>query len=234
MMMGAAMNKASLPLAASAIRAEADWPGVVGQLCPDWRLVVSSDGKRYTLQQRIVGADGERWASAGGKSPATLARIRAKYAPTVKGLAALCDALPIDPAEAAPSLVAAIRAKDAVFEARDIARNDYARVVARDGQIRLAVDPDGLLYVLQWVKLADARADAPDLRWRRLFDAPALSDVRGFVLDKVAGLDGPGRAGLVRGDDLSPRWQALVAGLPERADAGVWPFIPPLPGPSQA
>lgn len=228
------MTDAIAPLPASVRMSDADYPGVVGQLGPDWRLVVSSDGKRYTLQQRVSDDAGPRWVSAGGKSPATLARIRAKYGPTVKGLAALCDALPIDPAAAAPLLVAAIRAKDAVFEARDVARNDYARVVARDGQIRLAVDPDGLRYVLQWVKLADARADLPGLRWRRLFDAPALSDVRGFVLDKVAGLNGSGRAGVVRGYDLLPRWQALVAGLPERADAGVWPFIPPVPGPSQA
>lgn len=223
-----------VPLSASARMSDPDWPGVVGQLGPDWRLVVSSDGKRYTLQQRVPTDAGPRWVSAGSKSPATLARIRAKYAPTVKGLAALCDALPVDPAAAAPLVVAAIRAKDAVFEARDIARNDYARVVARDGQIRLAVDPDGLLYVLQWVRLADARADLPGLRWRRLFYAPTLSDVRGFVLDKVAGINGPGRAGLVRGDDLSPRWQALVAGLPERAGAGVWPFVPPVPGSLQA
>lgn len=219
-----------VPLSASARMSDPDWPGVVGQLGSDWRLVVSSDAKRYTLQQRVPTDAGPRWVSACGKSPATLARIRAKYAPTVKGLAALCDALPVDPAAAAPLVVAAIRAKDAVFEARDISRDDYARVVARDGQIRLAVDPDGHLYVLQWVKLADARADAPGLRWRRIFDAPALSDVRRFVLDNVAGINGPGRAGLVRGDDLSPRWQALVAGLPERADAGVWPDIPPYPG----
>lgn len=224
------MTDAIAPLPASARMADADWPGVVGQLGPDWRLVVSSDGKRYALQQRVPTDAGPCWVSAGGNSPATLARIRAKYAPTVQGLAALCDALPIDPAAAAPLLVAAIRANDAVFEARDIARNDYARVVARDGQMRLAVDPDGQLYVLQWVKLADARANAPGLRWRRLFDAPALSDVRRFVLDNVAGIDGPGRAGLVRGDDLSPRWQAMVSGLPERADAGVWPDIPPYPG----
>jgi len=211
-----------------------DWPGVVRQLGSDWRLVVSSDAKRYTLQQRVPTDGGPRWVSAGGKSPSTLARIKAKYGRTVKGLAALCDALPLDPAAAAPLVVAAIRAKDAVFEARDVSRNDYARVVARDGQIRLAVDPDGLVYVLQWAKLADARADAPGLRWRRLFDAPALSDVRGFVLDNVAGINGPGRAGLVLGDDLAPRWQAMVDGLPERADAGVWPFVPPIPGPSQA
>lgn len=228
------MTDAIGPLSAASRMSDADYPGVVGQFGPQWRLVVSSDGKRYTLQQLAATGAGPRWVSAGGKSPVTLARIRAKYAPTVKGLAALCDALPIDPAAAAPLLVAAIRAKDAVFEARDVSRNDYARVVARDGQIRLAVDPDGLVYVLQWVRLADARADAPGLRWRRLFAAPTLSDVRRFVLDKVAGINGPGRAGLVRGDDVSPRWQAMVQGLPERADAGVWPFVPPVPGPSQA
>lgn len=226
------MIEQAVPLSALARMADPDWPGVVGQLGPDWRLVVSSDGKRYTLQQRVATDAGPRWVSAGGKSPATLARIRAKYAPTVKGLAALCDALPIDPAAAAPQLVAAIRAKDAVFEVRDMSRNDYARVVARDGQIRLAVDPGGLLYVLQWVKGRDQ--GLPGVRWKKLIEAPALSPIGVYVVEHVFGIVGPGFAGRVRGDDLLPRWQALIAGLPERADAGVWPFVPPVPGSLQA
>ena len=228
------MTDAIAPLSAAARMSDADYPGVVGQFGPQWRLVVSSDGKRYTLQQLASTDAGPRWLSVGGKSPSTLERICAKYAAQVDGLAAFCATLHPDPAAALSLFVEAVRARDAAFEARDVSRNDYARVLACDGQIRLAVDPDGLVYVLQWVRLADARADAPGLRWRRLFAAPTLSDVRRFVLDKVAGINGPGRAGLVRGDDLSPRWQAMVQGLPERADAGVWPFVPPVPGPSQA
>jgi hypothetical protein len=71
------MTDAIVPLPASARMSDADWPGVVGQLGPGWRLVVSSDAKRYTLQQRVPTDAGPRWVSAGSKSPATLARISA-------------------------------------------------------------------------------------------------------------------------------------------------------------
>ena len=173
-----------------------------------------------------------RWVSAGGKSPSTLERICAKYAAQVDRLAALCATLHPDPAAALSLFVEAVRARDAAFEARDVCRADYARVAARDGQIRLAVDPDGLSYVLQWVKFRDQ--DLPGVRWIKLFAAASLSPIWAYVLEHVTGIDGPGSAGWVRGDDLLPRWQSLIEGLPERADAGVWPVLPPVPGSLQA
>ena len=226
------MTDAIAPLSAAARMSDADYPGVVGQFGPDWRLVASSDGKRYTLQQLASTDAGPRWVSAGGKSPSTLERICAKYAAQVDGLAALCATLHPDPAAALSLFVEAVRARDAAFEARDVCRADYARVAARDGQIRLAVDPDGLSYVLQWVKFRDQ--DLPGVRWKRLIAAPSLSPIGVYVLENVMGIDGPGSAGWVRGDDLLPRWQSLIEGLPERADAGVWPVLPPVPGSLQA
>lgn len=226
------MTDAIAPLSAAARMSDAGYPGVVGQFGPDWRLVVSSDGKRYTLQQLASTDAGPRWLSAGGKSPSTLETICAKYAAQVDGLAALCATLHPVPAAGLPQFVEAVRARDAAFEARDVCRADYVRVVARDGQIRLAVDPDGLSYILQWVKGADQHL--PGACWKNLIEAPALSPIGVYVLEHVFGIVGPGFAGRVRGDDLLPRWQALIEGLPERADAGVWPVLPPVPGSLQA
>lgn len=222
------MNEQIKPLAASVRASDDDYPGVVAQLGPDWRLAVSMNADRYSLHQRVQTDEGFAWVPAGGSSPKTLAKILAKYGERVEGLAAVCAGLPDDPAAAASLFAARRQVQLSDLERRDMFRADYARVVARQGQLRLAVDPDGLRYVLQWVRVADARR--PDVRWRRVWDAPTLSEVWAFVRDNVAGLDGPGVAGRVRGDDLLPRWQAFVAGLPERADAGGWSFVPAMPG----
>lgn len=219
------------PLSASARMSDADWPGVVGQLGPDWRLVVSSDAKRYSLQQRVPDDAGPRWASAGGKSPSTLARIVAKYAATVPGLSALAASLPDDPASAAPQFVAAIQAREAVFAARDVTRPDYARLVgSKSATVRLAVDPDGTAYVVLWSRLALLQADRP--QWRVLHRCASLSDLWSWWHGSVGEVVGSGSAGVVRGDGLRPSFDRLVAGLPERAADGVWPYVPPLPGPS--
>ena len=105
-------------------------------------------------------------------------------------------------------------------------------VAARDGQIRLAVDLTGCPTSSKGVKFRDQ--DLPGVRWIKLFAAASLSPIWAYVLEHVTGIDGPGSAGWVRGDDLLPRWQSLIEGLPERADAGVWPVLPPVPGSLQA
>lgn len=225
------MNPA--PLAASARMSDPDWPGVVGQLGPDYRLVVSSDAKRYTLQQRVADDAVPRWASAGGKSPSTLDRIGAKYAATVPGLSGLLASLPDDPSAFAPQFVASVHAKDAAFAARDVTRPDYARIVGRkSGSIRLAVDPDGTEYVVLWSKLALIEADRP--KWLVLFRCASLTDLWSWWHRAVGETVGSGSAGVIRGDGLRPSFDRLVAGLPERAADGVWPYVPPLPGPPQA
>lgn len=218
------MSEAIAPLSASARMTDADWPGVVAQLAPDWRLVVSSDGKRYALQQLGQTDAGPLWLPAGGgRSPGTLARIVAKYGERVAGLAALCESLPDDPSEALPGFVWSVAARDVLYKLRDVRRSAYGRVVARDGQLRLAVDPDGLRYLLQWVPKADLDLDWPV--WQVLLSAATLSDVRAFMLDNVFQPEGSGYANRRRGDDLLPRVDAFLSGLPERADAGVWPVI---------
>lgn len=216
------------PLPASARMSDPDWPGVVGQLGPDWRLVISSDAKRYTLQQRFSDDAGTRWASAGGKSPSTLDRIGAKYAATVPGLSALLASLPDDPSAFAPQFVASVQAKDAAFAARDMRRDAYPRALAVQSNMRLSVSPDGASYVLQLVNARDM--DASDGRWQSAHSAQTLSEMRDFVSRLIWHCVGAGSDGVERGPAVLPHWQALSAGLPERAADGVWPHVPPVPG----
>lgn len=221
------------PLSASALMSDPDWPGVVAYLGPDWRLVVSSSAKRYTLQQRVPDDAAPRWASAGGNSPSTLARIGAKYAATVPGLSALLSSLPDDPAAFAPQFVASVHAKDAAFAARDVTRPDYARIVgSKSGSVRIAVDPDGAQYVVLWSKLSLIKAGRPD--WQVLHRCASISDLWSFWHRAVGEIAGSGPSGVIRGDGLRPSFDCLVAGLPELAADGVWPYVPPLPGSPQA
>lgn len=222
------MNDAIAPLPAWARMTDADYPGVVAYLSQEWRLVVSWNGKRYALQQLGQTDAGPLWVPAGGgRTPGTLAGIVAKFGGRVPGLAAVCESLPDQPAQAAPLFVARSDARQAAFEARDVRRAAYARVVSRDGQMRLSVDPDGLLYLLQWVPKDEQ--DWHGASWVLLASSPTLAGLWAFVAEKVFEPVGPGPLNRRRGDDLADRWAALCDGLPERADAGVWPFVPPVP-----
>lgn len=222
------MNEAIAPLAASARMTDADYPGVVCQLAPDWRLVVSSDGKRYALQQLGQTDDGPVWVPAGGgRSPGTLAGIVAKFGGRVAGLAALCESLPDDPAQAAPQFVASVHARRAVFIARDMSRDEYARVIRRDENMRLVVSPDGASYVLQLVKVADQ--DASDGLWQVAHSEPTLSAMQEWFVALIWNCIGPGKAGVLRGPAVLPYWMALCDGLPERAKDAKVAFVPPVP-----
>lgn len=92
-----------VPLPLSCRTSDEDYPGKLGQLGPDWRLSVSMDANRFSLQQRTPSG---AWVPAGGSSPSTLAKIVAKYGNQVDGLAALCASLPSHPAQAAPNFLA--------------------------------------------------------------------------------------------------------------------------------
>lgn len=106
--------EAVVPLPLSCRTSDEDYPGKLGQLGPDWRLSVSMDANRFSLQQRTPSG---AWAAAGGSSPATLAKIVAKYGAQVEGLAALCASLPDDPASAAPAFVLRRQAQLALIRA---------------------------------------------------------------------------------------------------------------------
>jgi hypothetical protein len=222
------MTDAGSPLPASARMGDHDWPGVVCDLGSGWRLSVSSDGRRYVVQKLGQTDAGPRWFSAGGRQPATLGKLVAKFAGTVEGLAEACEALPDDPAAFAPQFVASVHAKDAAFAARDMRRDAYPRVLAVQSNMRLSVSPDGASYVLQLVNARDM--DASDGHWRSAHHAPTLSEMRDFVSRLIWHCVGPGSDWVERGPAVLPHWDALSAGLPERADAGVWPDIPPYPG----
>ena len=108
------MSDPVIPLPLSCRTSDQDYPGTVAQLGPDWRLAVSMNADRFSLQER--GPSGE-WSPAGGSSPASLAKIVAKYGAQVEGLAALCASLPDDPASAVPAFALRRQAQLALIRA---------------------------------------------------------------------------------------------------------------------
>lgn len=93
------MSESIIPLPLSCRTSDDDYPGVVAQLGTDWRLVVSMNANRFSLQKRDPSGE---WSRADGTSYATLSKVAAKYGARVEGLAALCASLPDDPSAAAP------------------------------------------------------------------------------------------------------------------------------------
>ena len=213
------------PLPLSARMSDADWPGVVCQLGPTGRLSVSSDGRRYVVQTLAQTDQGPLWLSAGGRQPATLRKLLAKFGGQVEGLAEACEGLPDDPAEGQPVFAARLQAQAEHLAATDWARDSYAGEVARDGSLRIVVTPDRSAYRLQWIAKRDIGTGAD---WVTLRTASTLSEVWAFVREHVGSVIGPGRSGVLRGDAVEPRWRALVAGLP---DSPAQAHVPALPAP---
>lgn len=113
------MSESIIPLPLSCRTSDGDYPGTVGQLGPDWRLAVSMNADRYSLQHRLPSG---AWCAAGGTSPATLAKIVAKYGEQVEGLAALCATLPHHPTMAAREFWLRRQAQLALIQAERDAR----------------------------------------------------------------------------------------------------------------
>ena len=91
----------------------------------------------------------------------------------------------------------------------DWRREDYARCIVTDGNLRLVVEPDGSAYRLQWTSTAAARRVAHD--WRTLARCECLDDVRAALLCAY-NVDGAG--------PVAPDLLAALASLPERAALG--------------
>ena len=138
-------------------------------------------------------------------------KLAAKFA-SVPGLADALSSLPRDASAALPAFRAARVEQQAMLNASDWRRDDYPGEVARDGSLRLVVTPCRAFYRLQWVARRDIDTGCD---WKPVCAARCLSDVWAVVHQQAAIIEGPGRSGLVRGDDLLPRWQAFVKGLPE-------------------
>lgn len=220
------MSEKVSPLPSSTRQSDVDYPGVVAVLESGCRLAVSLDGKRFVFQVPVETDSGPRWVTPGGRCPSKLSGIVAKFGGQFEGLAALCDALPEDPARLAGDVVARQAALLDVFRARDVARPDYVRVASEQGSLRVVVCPDAALYILQWVPLAEI--DSP-MRWRNLGRFATISALSRYMLDSVFGVEGSGFEGRVTGLELLPDIRAFLDGLPEFPSAGCWPGVPAAP-----
>jgi len=213
------------PLAARVRMSDPDYPGVLIQVSPDWRLAVSASSSAYCFQRRVDTPEGEAWIPAGGRSPKSLSGILSKFSELVPDLVAAFQCLP----ELPDGLLAGFRqsadARRAAFAARDVRGQHYARVAVRDGQLRIAVSPDEPLYLLQWVPVADLEFRVGQL-WQTLVRSPDLAGLCDYVACNIVSYEAAGAHGP---DDLSARFHRLVAGFPEHACDGSWPYVPPFP-----
>lgn len=214
---------AAKPLPDAARMSADDWPGVLAGFGPDWRLSVNGSASSYTLQQRVETGGGPAWVPAGGRSPKTAAAIAAKYGAAVPGLSVFCAGLPVNPAEALPAFTASAGAAAADRLARDWRKDEYTGEVARDGSLRLAVSPCRALYRVQWRPLAEVGTAAD---WQGVFKAGALAEVRGWFADAVGQIVGSGSAGVLRGDDVLPRFDAAFGHLPDDPADNDLPGLP--------
>lgn len=203
-----------------------EWPGVLLRFGDDWRLVVNSTGKRYSLQQRINAGGGSAWD---GPSYATLAKLLEKQSSAVEGLAQACSELPDRPARAMPDLTRAKAALTQVYEATDWRRHDYARVVRQDEQIRIAVCDRGQQYHFQWAIREDFQSGVCN-SWKSLFVTADLSALSEFVSDDLFDtLPHAHRRETWRGRGL-----ALLDGLPDNCSQGAWSGLSVRPAPVRA
>lgn len=215
---------AAKPLPDAARMFADDWPGVLAGFGPDWRLSVNGSASGYTLQQRVETGGGPAWVPAGGRSPKTATAIAAKYGAAVPGLSAFCAGLPVNPADALPAFTASAGAAAAHRLARDWRKDAYPGEVARDGSLRLVVSPCRKFYRVQWrpVRDADTAAD-----WQGVFKAGSLAEVREWFAAKVGQIIGPGEAGVLRGDDVLPRFDVAFGHLPDAPASCDLPALPP-------
>lgn len=216
-----------LPLSASVRMSDDDFPGVLCSLGDRVRLVVNASGSRYRVQFLCDGPDGALWTSPPHACASKLTALRDKLGADFPRLVQACDVWPDAPADCLPDLRSRRLALLGVFEARDVKREDYSRVVRRDGNLRIAVDPDGVRYRLQWISFADYEADACD-HWHTQFMALAVTDLRQFIHSRVYDPDNGGwwNPDVSFKSALSDR---LCSGLPEYCRDGRWPALPVIP-----
>lgn len=197
---------------------DADWPGVIARLPGDWRLIRDRDGKRYHVQRRADAPEGEVWVAPAKHKAKTRAALLS-MCPHIEGLAEACEGLPEDPAEALPAYQAALDDCSERFARNDWRREDYGRVIVRDGNLRLVVEPSGETYRLQW---HSTKIHGPCDHWRTIKIADRLSSIREKVEAEVFAIEG---------EDVPPCLDLVRAmdDLPEVAADGSWPKLPKRP-----
>lgn len=178
----------------------AEYPGVLRKLDKRLRVVVNPRGTRYALQYRRMTEAGEIWL---GQPVGSLSALVRREASEVDQLAEKVAGLPEYPSEALPQMKAAHDALLAAYRATDNTREDYGRVIARDGNWRLIVEPCGTLYRLQ--------SPSRNGQWRSQKVAAALTVLRDWA------------EWTFKRPAVKDRIAALFVGLPEKAADGEWP-----------
>lgn len=210
------------PLDATARQTDPDWPGVVVYLSEVERVALSSDASRFLLQRIAETDDGPRWMSPRGPKTATLSAFVAHHGPKVPGLAESLDGVPERPEDAAPDFYARWSAMKDAFNATDWRRDDYARVICHDGNMRLVVDPEGVTYRVQWQPRDAYFSEGPFNSWHTQFIGPDTDKLRSLIHQRVYDTDdwdAPACQGIIRALDEAPRL----------ARDGAWPILPERP-----
>jgi hypothetical protein len=206
-----------------------DFPGVLVRISADWRLAISSKCDKFLLQERCTSSDGETFWNGQGRGRRSLVQLVADFGDKVDGLALACDGIADDPAQAFPAFVAARNDLLECFEANRVCRHDYQRVILQDGNLRLAVDPSGEFYRLQWCYQDEMRAQYSNgfkPYWKSICISPSISDISRYIGSMVYTTDG-------RFSDMPfepcPTLFRALDDVPPLAALGDWPSLPVIP-----
>ena len=211
---------------------DADYAGVMAQVNETCRVVVNPAGTRYAVQ---IGStlDGETvWA---GQSYGTLSKLLEKQAPQVQGLANACMGLPELPDAALPDLQDQRRELLDGFKGTDWRRDDYARVVEQDGNMRLVVSPCGTQYRLQWVSVEafNTIETLLALSWSTIRTSTSIAAIKRHFLEVVGSVHDEWRYTAsdepVDKSQVAPALQAAFEQVPTLAEDGQWPALPARP-----
>lgn len=202
------------------------WPFVVARFGPDWRLSISRDGKAYRLQRRHVGADGGvLWAVVGGRS--RFPRLVDRFAGDVPGLYEVGQRLGDDPLSAFPAIALADADLQERFRVSSYGADDYPRVAAQEGNLRLIVDRAGALYQIQWVRVRDYLDESVNLIWSSVRTGATAAELADWLRYDSRFHSYEHDAFGVRDDELhAARVNEFFAGVPATPLEGTWPVLP--------
>lgn len=207
-----------------------DYSGVVRRIGSTVRVVVNPAGTRYAFHRRFEEEGEVVWI---GSSYAKLSTLLAKQAASCDGLALACEGLPDSPAAALPDLRKQHADIVAAFAANDWRRDDYARVVCSDGNLRLCVDPTGTEYRLQWISIPDRQAARPTDNWKSIKISPDIEAIKSHFRLYVGDASNPDfydpQSEYSDKSKVAPLLQAAFASVPVRAEDGLWPDLPERP-----
>lgn len=198
-----------------------DYPGVLVSIGDSVRVVLNLDLDAYLVQHRgSIAGGGVVWMSSrrGCKSRRELL---AKFSASVPRLAAACHGLPDDPSLSFPAFSSARAELLAGFAANRWAFNDYGRVVAADGNLRVVVEPSGLLYRFQWVKRDDFLYSKAPL-WHTFCISRDTKAILDYIALRVQNTHDWSR-------EACPNLLREIEALPFLASDGLWPSLPPRP-----